>query len=137
MRTVVALVLALAAALLALACDRTYGVLILDVQVSRAPDKKVVADVELEAVEQGGRGVGPYCVSIHWFNFGFDPATPDSAFYPGERDKVEQCANDLSDGDQRIYRLISNKTDLEPSLPARVQVQQGKVIRSKGAVFAP
>lgn len=137
MRLVRALIMILAAALPALACDRSSGVLILDARVSRGLDESVIADIQLEAVEQGGGGAGPYCVSIHWFNFGFNGATEERAFYEGERDSVEECANDLSDGDQRTWRLVSHKTDLERGLPARVQVRQGKVFRSKGAVFAP
>jgi hypothetical protein len=131
------LLLALGSALLSLACTRVSAVLILDARPSRAPDNRVAVDVQLEAVEQGGGGAGPYCVSVHWFNFGFDSNTEERATYEGELDSVEQCANDLSDGDQRTYRLVSNRTDLATGLPARVQVRQGHSFQTKEGVFAP
>jgi hypothetical protein len=130
-------VLALAAVLLAIACARTAGVLILDVRVSRETDNRVIADVQLEAVEQGGGHNGPYCVSIHWVPFGFDGTTPDRIKYDGELDAVEQCSNDLRDGDQRTFRLVSNKTDLPKGLPARAQVRYGDQFQTRGAIFAP
>ncbi len=125
-----------ASLLFALACDRSAAVLILDARPSRALDNTVVVDVELEAVEQGGAGVGPYCVSIHWFNAGFNPDTPPLAHYQGELDQLEQCAKDLSDGDQRTYRFVSHKTDLPVGASARVQVRHGGTYQTKG-VDAP
>lgn len=121
----------------ALACDRGAGFEILDVHTSRAPDGRVVADIAIEGVEQGGGDVGPYCVSVHWFNFGFGSQTEPTIVYAGAIDKVEQCDADLSDGDLRTYRLISNRTDLAPGQPARVQVRFARSITTKQAVFAP
>lgn len=132
-----ALVLLLSLGAGILACDHSAWVRILDVRTSRAPDNRVMADIQLEAVEQGGGGVGPYCVSVHWFNFGFNAGTEEHVFYEGELDSVEQCGNDLSDGDQRTYRLVSNRTDLALGLPARVQVRQGHSFQTKDGVFAP
>ena len=123
--------------LLVLACTRTSAVLILDARVSRAPDQRVLADVQLEAVDQGGGHVGPYCVSIHWFNFGFDPTTPELIRYPGALEVIEECQNDLGDGDQRTFRLVSTRTDLPPGAPARVQVRYAETFQTKEAVFAP
>jgi hypothetical protein len=131
------LVLSLSAALLALACDRSVAVVILETRTARAPDNRVFADVEVEAVEQGGRGAGGYCVSIHWFNPGFNPATEPRSYYPGELDRIEQCANDLSDGDRRTFRLVSNRSDLAAGLPARVQVRVGDSFETQEGVFAP
>lgn len=128
---------ALGALLVAAACDHGAWIRILDVRTSRAPDNRVVADVQLEAVEQGGGGVGPYCVSIHWFNFGFNSGTPELTSYQGELDSIEQCGNDLGDGDQRTYRLASNRTDFALNQPARVQVRQGRSFQTKDGVVAP
>jgi hypothetical protein len=126
MRALATLLLSAAAALGLLACDQGATVLVLDARPSRAADRRVVVDVQLEAVEPGGRNVGWYCVSIHWFNFGFDPATPPAGRYVGELDFLEQCADDLRDGDQRTFRLVSHNTDLVKGMPARVQVRRGK-----------
>jgi hypothetical protein len=131
------ILLSVSAALLTLACTRTAAVLILDARVSRAPDNRVVADVELEAVDQGGGHAGPYCVSIHWFNVGFNPSTEERISYADERDSVEECHDDLEDGDQRTVRLISNKSDLEAGLPARVQVRYAETFQIRQGVFAP
>ena len=126
MRALPALLVSMTAALTLLACDQGATVLVLDASPSRAPDKRVVVDVQVEGVEPAGRNVGAYCVSIHWFNVGFNPATAPATRYVGELDFLEQCAADLRDGDQRTFRLVSNKTDLVKGMPARVQVRRGK-----------
>ena len=130
-------ILSLGLALLASACDHVAWIRVLDVRTSRTPDNRVLADIQLEAVEQGGGSVGPYCVSIHWFNLGFNASTRESVSYPGELDSVEQCGNDLGDGDQRTYRLVSNRTDLPGGVPARVQVRQGRSYQTKEGIVAP
>jgi hypothetical protein len=128
----------LAVGLVALsACDRPAEVSIRDARASRGADNRVVVDVDLEAIEQAGGAAGPYCVSVHWFDIGFDPAPQGTQLrYLGETDFVSECANDLGDGDRRTVRLVSSKTDLAAGAPARVQIKHGKLFETK-AVAAP
>ena len=97
----------------------------------------VVTDVQLEAAEQAGGNAGQYCVSVHWFNPPFDSRTLERSFYEGEIDSTEACAADLSDGDQRTWRLVSKRTDLPVGTPARVQVHWSNSFNVKESVFAP
>ncbi|MDB4941400.1 MAG: hypothetical protein JWP97_934 [Labilithrix sp.] len=128
--------IALACSLGALACDQPAYVRILDTRLSRDAQNHVVAEVELEAAEQGGGNVGPYCVSIHYFALGVVQTTALQT-YPGELEAVELCASDLSDGDQRFVRLVSTRGDLGPGLPARVQVRRGRDFEIHEGVFTP
>jgi len=122
---------------LALACDRASTIRVLDAWTSRMPDGTVVTDVELEAAEQGGGNAGQYCVSVHWFNPPFDSRTLERSFYEGELDSTQQCDADLSDGDQRTWRLLSNRRDLAVGTPARVQVHWARSFNVKEGLFAP
>jgi hypothetical protein len=138
MRALPLSILFVVTALCGLACDQGATVILLEARPTRAVDQRIVVDVDVEGVEPSGRNVGAYCVSIHWFNFGFSPATPPLSRYVGELDFVEECAADLRDGDMRTFRLVSNKTDLVKGMPARVQVRRGKTdaIDTLG-IFAP
>lgn len=119
------------------ACERPANVVIVEATPFRGEGARVVVDVELEGVDQAGGSAGPYCVSVHWFPIGFDPAFQGvQVRYVGETDFVSACGNDLGDGDRRTVRLVSNKTDLVAGAPARVQVRQGRLFETK-AVFAP
>ena len=134
MRVLPSLVVAVVSA----ACIRSSGVFILDARVQpRQSDRLVAVDVQLEAVEQGGGKVGRYCVSFHVFPIGFNPFTEEQTSYFGELEKVEECDDELSDGDQRTYRLRSMRTDLAPNLPIRVQTTQNGVFRTKENLFTP
>ena len=116
-------------------CDKVSYVRILDARLSRTDTGLVQADVELEAAEKGGGNVGPYCVSVHYLPLG--SVLAEGRFeYPGEVELVEQCGVDLSDGDQRTYRLVST-TVLAGSLPARVQVRQERRFEIFEGVFTP
>ncbi len=120
-----------------LACDRSSIIRVLDARTSRLEGGAVATDVELEAAEQGGGNAGQYCVSVHWFNAPFNSRTEESSFYPGELDSTERCDADLEDGDQRTWRLVSNRTDLKEGTPARVQVHWSRSFNVKEGVFAP
>lgn len=128
--------LAAASAVVAVGCDTVSYVRILDARLSRDADNRVVAVVQLEAAEQGGGNVGPYCVSMHVFALGV-VQTVGYERYPGELDVAELCDDDLSDGDQRFVRLVSTRTDLPARLPARVQVVQGRAFQIREGVFTP
>jgi len=122
---------------LPLACDRASTIRILDARTSRLPGGAVATDVQLEAAEQVGGNAGQYCVSVHWFNPPFDSRTEPRAFYEGELDSTEMCDADLEDGDQRTWRLVSEKKDLPVGTPARVQVRWSRTFDVKEGVFAP
>jgi hypothetical protein len=122
---------------LALACDHVSTIRILDARTTRLPDGKVATDVQLEAAEQAGESAGQYCVSVHWFNPPFDSRTLERSFYEGELDSTQACDADLSDGDQRTWRLVSNRADLAVGTPARVQVHWSNTFNVKEGVFAP
>ncbi len=122
---------------LVLACAHVSTIRILDARTSREPDGAVVTDVQLEAAEQAGGNAGQYCVSVHWFNPPFDSRTLERSFYEGELDSTEACAADMSDGDQRTWRLVSKRTDLPIGTPARVQVHWSNSFNVKESVFAP
>ena len=134
MRAAPALLLLLGAVV---ACDHVSTIRVLDARTFRLPDGRVATDVELEAAEQGGGNAGQYCVSVHWFNPPFDSRTLERSYYEGELDSTEVCDDDLSDGDQRTFRLVSTKFDLPPGTPARVQVHWGRTFNTKEGVFAP
>ena len=110
---------------------------VLDARTSREADGRVATDVQLEAAEQGGGNAGQYCVSVHWFNPPFDSRTLERSFYEFELDSTEECDDDLSDGDQRTFRLVSHRFDLAPGTPARVQVHWSRSFNTKEGVFAP
>lgn len=137
-RRVLTFVLGLAFALASsVACERPSQVVIRNVIAYRGADNRVIVDVELEGVEQSGRAVGPYCVSVHWFVAGLDPGAFEPQLrYFGEIDHATQCASDLGDGDRRTMRFVSNETSLLRGAPARVQVRHAGIIDITG-VAAP
>ncbi len=137
MRAGLLFVVSLTVALEGSACSHGATIRILDARAFRGGDKRVAVDVDLEAVEQGGAGAGAYCVSVHWFNVGFNPLTEPLRAYPGELDSVEHCAKDLGDGDRRTIRLVSNVATLVTGLPARVQIWHEGTYQTNEAVFAP
>lgn len=125
-------------ALVAWSCEGGASVHIFKAQAFRGQDDaRVTVDVEIEADEQGGGAVGRYCVSVHWMYFGFNPFTEPLRSYPGEFESLQQCADDLHDGDRRTYRFVSNRLDLMQGQPARVQVLHAGKFAFTDGVSAP
>ncbi|MGC4079431.1 MAG: hypothetical protein QM702_20805 [Rubrivivax sp.] len=128
------LVLSLAMALGAssVSCSRTAGVAIVEIRAGRLPDNNISADVEVEVYEQGGGAVGTYCISVHFMPSGFVAETTDpSPSYGGEYDigaTKEFCparGEDLHDGDRRVFRFVTNKTDIPAGGNLRAQTRIG------------
>jgi hypothetical protein len=77
----------------------------------RAPDKHVVVDVDLVASEGLGGNIGTYCTRVT---------------FTGQENPAEQCFADLSDGDTRTVRLVSEK-DLDPGASIVIRVRLGNI----------
>jgi hypothetical protein len=114
------------ASVLALAAceDRGARISIEEVRVHRAPEARVVVDVDVLGVERGGGNVGAYCVTAHFLNPVVNPAfLPARTRYVEELEFQDACASDLEDGDTRAFRFVSERTDLPPGAPVRVQAR--------------
>ena len=107
--------------------DRNAALEILEARIVRDPDGRVAIDLSIEAIEQSGKNVGTYCVSAHFMPIGFATNTFEAPRYNNELDFVQLCASDLEDGDRRAFRLVSNRTDLPPLTPVRVQARLARV----------
>lgn len=75
------------------ACDDPGASLeITDARASRAPDKRVVVEVDLLAQERLGGSIGTYCTRVT---------------FAGQTSFAEQCHADLHDGDTKTLRFTS------------------------------
>ena len=81
-------------------------------RVTRAPEGRVIVDVDVVAYEGLGGNVGIYCTR--------------ATFGPGTDDAVEVCAADLEDGDTKTVRLVSNGF-VAPGAAIGVRVRLGRV----------
>lgn len=123
--------LLLAASTLGTGCFDSAAANLGDHTIVRLPDGRVQVDLDVIGAEQGGGAVGGYCVYTYWFSPGLDLNTvrADITYY-GPLDVARVCANDvpaepLRDGDRRRHRLISNRFDIPPGAPMRLQVSLG------------
>lgn len=127
-------VLATIGALANVSCQSGVAIVVGDHSGTRLADGRVQIDLEVIGAEQGGRSVGPYCASVHWFNFGtnFD-LVPKALTYAASIDRVVACSDghDLGDGDHRVFRLVSTRTDIPVNAPMRLQASAGDEIDAK------
>jgi len=76
------------------ACDDPLSQINLeDIRLSSTTDKHLIVEVDVRATEAGGRNIGNYCVEIT---------------FPGQTNIQRVCNNDLTDGDTRTVRIVSD-----------------------------
>ncbi|MBX3208732.1 MAG: hypothetical protein KF764_27110 [Labilithrix sp.] len=115
----VLVVFSLFAGVLALAaCDEPGASLqITGARAHRAPDARVVVDVDLVAAEGLGGNIGTYCTR---------------ATFAGQVEPVEQCNADLEDGDTKTVRLVSTSDRIFAGAPISIRVRLGNVDVGRG-----
>jgi hypothetical protein len=95
---------------------------ITDARAFRGDAGRVVVDVDLIAREALGGSIGVYCTRVT---------------FPGETSFHETCAADLSDGDTKTMRFVSDKTDIpkggQISVAVRLGIQNNNAGRTLGA----
>ena len=94
------------------ACDGPgASVQITDADAYRAPDRRVVVEVDLLAHESLGGNIGVYCTRVT---------------FAGQDNPVEECSADLEDGDSKTVRLVSER-EIPPEAAITVRVRLGRV----------
>jgi hypothetical protein len=93
-------------------CDEPRAALeITDARAFRAPDRRVVVDVDLVAYEGLGKNVGTYCTRVT---------------FAGQDKPAEECSADLEDGDTKTVRLMS-ELDLPEGAAISIGVRLGRI----------
>lgn len=94
------------------ACEDTGAAIeIIDARAFRAPDKRVVVDVDLRAHESLGGNVGIYCTRVT---------------FAGQKDPAEECSADLEEGDVKTVRVTSER-DVAPGAAITIRVRLDRV----------
>lgn len=139
-RTLRALVWPFAAsvALAPLACDpKATSVTLVSARALRGEAGHLLVEVVVDGAEQAGGSVGQYCVSMHVMPFGHVPTLVDNEIrYATELDYAGSCQSDLGDGDRRTFLLGTQRVDLPPGQPIRVQARIGRTFDVE-ELFAP
>jgi len=107
-----ALLLGITIGAAALGCEDTGAAIeILDARAFRAPDNRVVVDIDLRGHESLGGNVGIYCTRVT---------------FAGQENPAEECSADLEEGTVRTVRLTSEK-DIAPGAAITIRVRLDRV----------
>lgn len=116
MRSLLTLGFPLVAAFALVGCtDPGASIEVEDARSARGADRRVLVDIDVLAREGLGGNIGVYCTRV-----GFTRRT-------GAVERHESCASDLSDGDTRTIRVISDDADLAAGAPITVDVYLGAI----------